>query len=258
MTVLLPDDERARTGEIPDVAWTSSPLRGRDLGVIVVAWLGAVCTLTAVGSAIVGWWDDSILGSWDADVNRWFEERRTDTWVTFADFGSAFSDTVTVVALALVCVPLFTLLFRRWHDYALVFMGLMVETTAFVAASTLVARDRPPVEQLGAAATNSFPSGHIAASVVLYGGLAVVVFDQTRRSGARAAAAAVGIMVPLIVIVSRITLGMHYVTDAVGGVALGAFTLAVMHRVVHGGDDRGDGTTAVRDDHTSPEEVRTP
>ena len=56
---------------------------------------------------------------------------------------------------------------RRWR--------LMFEVAVFGTTSKLIARDRPPVEQLDGAPTNSWPSGHIAAAVVFYVGLAIIV-----------------------------------------------------------------------------------
>jgi undecaprenyl-diphosphatase len=107
-------------------------------------------------------------------------------------------------------------------------MGLIFEVSVFFTASKIVRRDRPHVEQLDSAPTFSWPSGHIAACVVFYVGLATVVFWNTKRTLSRVVFATIAVVVPLTVIFCRLYLGMHYITDAIGGVVLGLLTLRIM------------------------------
>lgn len=217
----------------PPIAWRSSPVDRRGLVTMFVTFVVATTITTFVGLMIVAWWEPSSAGRSDADINRWLEDARTERWTMIAERVSQFSDTLTKVLLGVVLLPVFLWLFRRWHEYALVFGGLLLEVSVFALSATLVGRDRPPVEQLDGAPTQSFPSGHIAAATVFYGGLAVVIFMRTRRSGPRAVALAVGLLMPIFVATARLYLGMHYLTDAIGGVVIGVVVLTVMYRVVH-------------------------
>ncbi len=224
---------RRRAGADEPIAWKHPPIDGGGLRGIAGAYVVATATLTLVGLAVVEWWEGSRLGGWDAEFIAWFERRRTDRWTTLADVGSGFSDAPTIVALGVLGIPVFLVLFRRWHDHVLIFGGVALETLIFLTASTLVGRDRPPVEQLGGSPTNSFPSGHIAAAVVVYGGFALVVAMQTRRRALRIVAGGFAVFAVVAVVLSRWYLGMHYVTDAVAGLALGVFVVATMHWAVH-------------------------
>lgn len=219
--------------EPASVRWRTSPIDGRGWLMMFATFAVSTIVLTLVGVAIVEWWEPSAAGTADADLGRWFEERRTAGLTSVAEWVSFASDTPVKVVLALVLIPVMLLRFRRWHEWALVVGGLAVEVCAFGLSSTLVGRDRPPVEQLDGAPTNSFPSGHIAAATVFYAGVAIVVWMRTRRSGPRVVAAIIGVGTPLAMVASRLYLGMHYVTDAIAGLALGGVTLAVMYRVVH-------------------------
>jgi len=133
---------------------------------------------------------------------------------------------LTKLVLLVVLLPVLLRLFRRWHDWTLLAVGLLLEVSTFVTVSIVVGRARPPVEQLDGAPTNSFPSGHIAASVVFYVGLAVIVFWHTRSSAARGFAVLLAVVAPAAVILSRLYLGMHYPTDAAAGVLVGLVSLA--------------------------------
>ena len=209
------------------IAWRTSPLDRHGLLVMFLTFVGMTGALTLIGLAVVQWWDGSSTGEVDADINRWLEDARTGRVTTIAEYVSQSSDTITKILLGLVLAPVMLWLFRRWHEYAVIFGALVLEVCVFGLSSSLVGRDRPPVEQLDGAPTDSFPSGHIAAATVFFVGLAVVIFMRTTRRGPRAIAVAIGVVMPLGIAWSRLYLGMHYVTDAIAGVVLGLVSLGV-------------------------------
>jgi len=103
------------------------------------------------------------------------------------------------------------------------------EVLIFVTITLLVDRHRPPVPHLDAAPpTSSFPSGHTAAAVSLYGGAALVVWRTVRVAALRSVAVLVGIAVPIAVALSRLYRGMHFPTDVLAGALLGSSWLALV------------------------------
>ena len=216
-----------------DIDWRTSPIDRTGWLMMLATFVASTTVLTIIGFAILEWWDGSAAGERDADLVRWFEAQRTDSLTSAAELGSLASDTLTKIILGVALIPVCLWLFRRWHEYALIVGGLVVEVSSFGLTSQLVGRERPPVEQLDGAPTNSFPSGHIAAATVFYVGLALVIFMRTRRPGPRVVAVVIAVVMPTGMVVSRLYLGMHYLSDAVAGMALGLVVLAVMWRVVH-------------------------
>ncbi|MEL7157509.1 MAG: phosphatase PAP2 family protein, partial [Actinomycetota bacterium] len=69
--------------------------------------------------------------------------------------------------------------------------------------------------------TESFPSGHMAAAVTLYLGIVVIVSWHTTSTAVKALTYPLAVLFPLIVGVSRLYLGVHYLTDLIAGAALG-------------------------------------
>jgi membrane-associated phospholipid phosphatase len=213
--------------------WKIPPLHKAQLKALAVIWLAVVAAYVLVGLAIVQWWEPSGGGKAEARFSQWLDDHRTDQRNQWAKIGSAFSNTETKIALLLILCPLMLWMYRRWHEWAFITVGLIFETAAFFTASKIVRRERPHIEQLDSAPTFSWPSGHIAACVVFYVGLATVVFWNTKSKLSRAVFATIAVVVPLTVIVCRLYLGMHYITDAIGGVVLGLLTLLIVrHQLI--------------------------
>ncbi|MGI5152576.1 phosphatase PAP2 family protein [Plantactinospora sp. CA-294935] len=91
----------------------------------------------------------------------------------------------------------------------------------------LVGRLRPAVDiPVASAPGNSFPSGHALGSMVAYGAL-LLVFLPAMRRGWRRVATGVVIAVVVAVGVTRVALGVHYVSDVLAGWLLGLAWLGV-------------------------------
>ena len=94
---------------------------------------------------------------------------------------------MTVIAVTAAVALLLRWLVGRWHE-SLVLVTVMVgEIVLFLAAAETIHQNRPPVQHLDKAPpTSSYPSGHTAAAVALYGSLAVlVIWIYGRRPAAR-------------------------------------------------------------------------
>jgi membrane-associated phospholipid phosphatase len=75
--------------------------------------------------------------------------------------------------------------------------------------------------------TYSFPSGHALGATVLYGLLAAFAVWKVRAWGWRLLAATTGGLLILLICFSRIYLGVHYLSDVLGGIVEGVAWLAL-------------------------------
>ncbi|GHG27208.1 diacylglycerol kinase family protein [Streptomyces filamentosus] len=154
-----------------------------------------------------------------------------------SDWLSVLANTPAVIGVTLLCV--LALLFlppvRRRSDALFLGGSVAVQSAVFLLVTALVDRARPDVPRLdGAPPTSSFPSGHVGASLALYGGLAVLVLVRT-RGRLRYLVAGVLLLVPPAVGLSRMYRGMHHLSDVVGGLLNGTLTLLVIGAVVLAG-----------------------
>jgi len=209
----------------------SSDRRGHPVLVTAVVgllgWLVLAALAIGLGALVTHFVVGHSLGHGDLDVARWFAERRTDTWNSLSKVGSYFGETVTV--LAVIAITLVVLAIKRaWPQFGLLVIAMAAEGGVYATATYFISRNRPAVSRLeDLIVKDSYPSGHTAASMALYGSLCIIVWSLTRSRLWRGLFLALAILGPLIVGTSRAYRGMHYVSDVVAGIVLGIVTLAV-------------------------------
>jgi membrane-associated phospholipid phosphatase len=137
---------------------------------------------------------------------------------------------------------------RRWREPMLVAVAVAGEVAIFLVVTMLVDRKRPPVPHLDEAPpTSSFPSGHTAATIALWGALAVLASERARSALVRGLFLTLAVVLPVLVASSRMYRGMHFLSDVLGGVLLGGLWLLATVRgirlgVAHRELRHGDGT----------------
>lgn len=174
-----------------------------------------------------------------------FVERIRVSWLTdiakvFTDLGSG----AVVWPLSFVCAALL-MARRRWAEFAVLVAGMLAIVLGAHEIKAAVDRPRPGAGLVGVSGS-SFPSGH-AAYATFYVWLAVTIVVRLRVGMARGSAlVAAGIAIAAIVGLSRVYLGVHYLSDVTAGWALGAtcFSLCAAVALVvatlrqNGGDGR--------------------
>jgi undecaprenyl-diphosphatase len=175
------------------------------------------------------------IGRGDHDIAQWFADRRTPTWNDVSLVGSYVAETVTV--LVILVIALIVLAVRRnWPQFGLLVVSLSVEAGVYVVATYFVTRNRPAVPRLeNLIVADSFPSGHTAASVALYGSLAIVVWSLTTSRFWRGLTIVLAVAAPIVVATSRVYRGMHNPTDVISGALIGAGCVAVGYLSVRAG-----------------------
>lgn len=157
----------------------------------------------------------------DHQIVAWFHAHLTQPLVNvmlaFSDPGSP----IWIATITLV-VGLFCALRRRW--YGLFALLLAVPGGMFLDSviKELVHRHRPYSESPFVDLSDySFPSGHAMAATLLYGLLALFALIVLRKRLWRGLAVLGAALVIMLVGLSRIALGAHYLTDVLAAIASG-------------------------------------
>lgn len=200
----------------------TSPVLRRWFGVAAV--LGVVCALTTL--AVVRF--HSIAGCGvDQWVLTWMVDHRDPALTAFAIAVTNIGSPAAVAVLTVLSSA------AVWWISSSVRPAVVIAATVAGAgaASTVlklaVAAQRPPRSvQLLAETDHAFPSGHVTGTLALLG---IVAAIAGRRTGAavRAVLACFVAGVVLLIAVTRLYLGVHWLTDVLGGALLGGLAVVL-------------------------------
>jgi undecaprenyl-diphosphatase len=167
------------------------------------------------------------LRSWDEQAAVAVAQGRSPGIDGLMSVLSQLAETESIIAVAVV-VLIVLWRQRRWRALPLAPLALGIEVLAFLAVNVAVRRDRPEVTTIGEVpATFSFPSGHVAATFVLYGALVVLVRPRLRRQAVLASAWVGVALLALAVGYARVYRGLHHPVDVAFGLLLGIASLSV-------------------------------
>jgi membrane-associated phospholipid phosphatase len=227
-------DDMEHTATVEDAGRSAQTMGERLRGwppVVAMATLslgGAVAltvAMVAIGLVITSSFLSTPIGSWDASLGRWFELQRTAPLNTWTDVGSILAGSGTILLVAGIAVGVL-LIRRRWYEAAFLAAALSIEFMTFLATTLIVDRPRPTVVPLDPLpVTSSFPSGHAAAAIVLYVGLAIVISSRTERVAIRIPVWLAATLLPIWVGLSRVYRGMHHPSDVLASIVLGVGAL---------------------------------
>ena len=193
---------------------------------VLLAWrytiplVALAFALLAVGAIVH---EGSVLLTWDEPVTRALIDLRSPGLDGVVKSLSSLGG-ITVVTLVLLLLLL--LVWYECRSLALVLLGAslarpLVEWTL----KELVNRPRPRLGQLVAGTGESFPSGHVMAAVAIWGLLPPVVALVSGRRSAWWWSVGISATIIAAVSFSRVYLGVHWLSDVVGALLLGALYL---------------------------------
>lgn len=185
-------------------------------------WLGGAALALLIFVRITRELMEGEVAAFDSAILLAAARTRTP-WLTIAavDVTALGSITLVVLFSAFTLLVLFVL---RDHMGALQLLAASAGAGLLtVATKDFIERNRPAeAQQLIVVSGFSYPSGHSVSAAALYLTIAIVAVRYVRGAGARTAILVAVSAVILMVGASRVYLGVHYATDVVSGIALGA------------------------------------
>jgi len=131
----------------------------------------------------------------------------------------------------LICFTLFAVPYLR-KRYALpISAAVILSLLLNLLFKSIFARSRPDILMLAQETSYSFPSGHSMVSMTLYGAFVLLAWKHMDDRYAKVIVSLICAALIGAIGFSRIYLGVHYVTDVVGGWCLGlAIACSVVYR----------------------------
>lgn len=167
------------------------------------------------------------VSSLDYDFDNILSGIRTPAGLSFFSYATFLGDKYI---LGILGVLLSYIIYRYWTKDTFL---IKVFWAAFIFDAVLgyvikyfVGRDRPLGAEVYEGYTYSFPSGHSLAAFFMYGFIAVLILRMKNVSREkRYAGAVLAVITFLLVGFSRLYLGVHYLSDVMGGYLIGWFWL---------------------------------
>ncbi|MDB4886021.1 MAG: hypothetical protein JWN79_1459 [Gemmatimonadetes bacterium] len=157
----------------------------------------------------------------DAAVNRWFavhgSESGESVFKVVTHFGSPLLGVSIVIAVIWLA--------RRRERLEAIALAVACSTGVLLdnGLKAFFHRGRPgTATEFITRPTWSFPSGHAMNSIIGYGFLAALLLERARTRGQRIAVVAGALALVLVIGFSRLYLGVHYLSDVLGGWLAGA------------------------------------
>jgi membrane-associated phospholipid phosphatase len=167
------------------------------------------------------------LGHDDNHVNVVLAHHRTGTLNTASYVMSGIADVFAIPAVVAITV-IVAAARRHWRIAAFVVAAITVEAATYRVTSMVIERHRPFVHRLDhLPVMQSYPSGHVAASVAVFVGVALIITSRYRSSTLRSVVWTVALLIPPLVALSRMYRGMHHPTDTLAGLLIGIGALLV-------------------------------
>ncbi|WP_237720442.1 MULTISPECIES: phosphatase PAP2 family protein [Rhodococcus] len=198
--------------------------RGPAAAAIAVQCTGLAAVFAALAYQVrAGGW---VTGA-DPAVLSWFTGHRSD-WVTGPAI--AVTDAGGPAGTIIAAVVIGAVLSRRARSPipALILIGTVgAAALASTVTKSVVGRARPPiVSQVLLETDHSFPSGHATGAMALFT-MAAVMFGYALSPTRRALLLSLAAAVTVVVSVTRLYLGEHWLTDVIGGMLLGGLAAVI-------------------------------
>jgi undecaprenyl-diphosphatase len=212
------------TGPAAPAGAERGPLRAAAW--ILIGWVFTLGLLAGLGYLVMHG-GTNLLG--DRTVPQWFAAHRTSGLNGVSDFWSQAGNTHAILAVGLAAGAVALGVMRRWRPVVFLVVLMFGELTLFLAAAAITGRPRPEVSPLdGPLPTSAFPSGHVAATICLYTGIALLVIPAT-KAWWRWLTLIPAVAMPVLVAVSRLYRGMHHPTDILASVAFAAIWTSMVY-----------------------------
>ena len=187
---------------------------------LTVALAVLLAGTVAVGALLVMVQHNAGLARYDLSAARWGGDNATASSTRVLRDVSLLGGTYCMIVVAVVTA--FTQSVRTRTSAVVGFLTVVVlgQTLLMNLTKLLVGRARPDIRRLTGFSGSSFPSGHAMTAAATFAAVALLIGrGRSRRVKALLAAGAAAIAVA--VAVSRVLLGVHWMTDVLAGLAMG-------------------------------------
>lgn len=198
-------------------------------------YLGLHLTVGAAIIVLASWWfggvaEDVITGDplviWDQKIAVWFNQHATSTITQIASY-ITFLGSLEFLGGVSLATAVFFLWKRDWHWLLTLALTMGGGSLLNLLLKYLFHRERPIFEHpIMTLASYSFPSGHAMGATLFCGLAAIFIATHLASWRGRVLVFLSAFFLILLIGLTRIYLGVHYLSDVMGATAAGLAWLA--------------------------------
>lgn len=160
------------------------------------------------------------------------EYLRTPNITTFMKTITKLSDTSYIIIIAIILTILFLFKMKKKNIAIAIPCNLAFVTLFNQTLKTIFQRGRPIGYNLIEIGGYSFPSGHAMVSMGFYGLLIIIINHQVTNNLIKKILIALNIILILLIGISRVYLGVHYLSDIIVGYLTAIIYLILLAKIL--------------------------
>ena len=218
------------------MGWVST--RAGEVPAVSAGLAAALATMTGLTLAFAQLFDNVLDGGGVAALDRpvlaWLAAHRDDEVTVAMQTLTTIGGPIVLPVLALLGAAMLRWRTRSWEPVIFVAVTAAGSATITLAGKHLVGRARPVMQNaLGGEGGFSFPSGHSLNAMAVLGVLAFLTAGSTRSWARRVWVSAFTVLTVALIGLSRLYLGVHWLTDVLAAWLLGGMWLIAVLGVRH-------------------------
>jgi membrane-associated phospholipid phosphatase len=216
----------------------NGPVTARVARVVNTVGLELLAGLVVLtGSAWIFGWMAEDLAEGDTKVDTrlagWLHEHASPGWTSFLEAITRLGNVSTLLVVLLLAS---VVLWRKGWITELQLLALAAVGAEIITIGLKhgFQRDRPFfADPLASEGSYSFPSGHASVSLAVYGTLGFIAARHLGSLRARIVALAGAVALVLLIGLSRLYLGVHFLSDVIAGYSIGIAWIALCIVLLH-------------------------
>ena len=152
---------------------------------------------------------------------------------TFMKLATKLSNTTFIISLSIILILAFYFVVKKKRVSELILGNLLFIVLLNQILKFMIRRDRPTGFRLIEMSGYSFPSGHAMVSMAFYGLLIYIIKHFIKNKKLKIFLIALNVIIIILIGVSRVYLGVHYLSDVVTGYSISLIYLLVLTKFLN-------------------------
>ena len=160
------------------------------------------------------------------------EQLRNPTMTIIMKNITKLSNTGYIIIIAIILTLLFLFKWKQKKVAQIIPSSLIVITLANQSLKAIFQRERPFGYRLIEMTGYSFPSGHAMVSMAFYGLLIYIIYKLVKNRTLRNILIIINIIIIFLIGISRVYLGVHYLSDIIVGYSVSIIYLLLLVKLI--------------------------